>query len=429
MTLEKETIHHWVTKNKKKLLHILSDLVHFETVSPPARNTARIQQFIDHFLQEAGFETDQFELYPGDINLTAIKKGTDRTRYQSLLLNGHVDVADVGDTSLWTVPPFELTIQDGMAYGRGVSDMKGSLAAALLAMSFLKQHDIQLKGDLSMQFATGEEAGEAGTKACVERGSSADFAIVMDTSNLRIEGQGGVITGWLTIQSDQVFHDAMRRRMIHAGGGVKGFSAVEKMAKVITGLNELERDWAIQKSYPGFEVGTNTINPAVIEGGRHAAFVADECRLWLTVHFYPDETAEGVSKEIEDYVYRLVDSDVSLSRENVSFQWGGKSMIEDRGEIFPSLELHEDHPAFEKLKQVHQDVFRALPDVGMSTSVTDGGWLGEAGIETVIYGPGTTSEAHSIDEKVKIEDLTAYTEVLISFILDWCNSEKVDPDA
>lgn len=80
--------------------------------------------------------------------------------------------------------------------------------------------------------------------------------------------------------------------MIHAGGGTFGASAIEKMAKIITALGELERHWAVTKSYPGIAPGTNTINPAVIEGGRHALFVADECRLWITVHFYPNETHE-----------------------------------------------------------------------------------------------------------------------------------------
>ena len=47
--------------------------------------------------------------------------------------------------------------------------------------------------------------------------------------------------------------------------------------------------------------GANTINPAVIEGGRHPAFIADECRLWITVHYLPNERYEDVVAEIEDY--------------------------------------------------------------------------------------------------------------------------------
>lgn len=155
----------------------------------------------------------------------------------------------------------------------------------LFAIKLLTEAGVELRGDLLFQSVIGEEAGEAGTRACMERGCEADFAIVADTSNLVIQGQGGVITGWVTVQSPVTYHDAMRSRMIHAGGGVHGASAIEKMAKLITGLQELERYWAVTKSYPGFAAGSTTINPAVIEGGAIFAFIADRCSLWITVHF------------------------------------------------------------------------------------------------------------------------------------------------
>ncbi len=72
---------------------------------------------------------------------------------------------------------------------------------------------------------------------------------------------------------------------------------------------ELERHWAVMKTYEGYPSGTTTINPAVIEGGRHAAFIADECRLWITVHFYPNETHEQIIKEIEEYIGKAAAAD------------------------------------------------------------------------------------------------------------------------
>lgn len=74
------------------------------------------------------------------------------------------------------------------------------------------------------------------------------------------------------------------------------------MMKIVQSLQELERHWAVMKTYEGYPSGTTTINPAVIEGGRHAAFIADECRLWITVHFYPNETHEQIINEIEEYI-------------------------------------------------------------------------------------------------------------------------------
>lgn len=153
--------------------------------------------------------------------------------------------------------------------------MKGGLARALFARRLMRDAGVSLPGGIILQSVIGEEVGEAGTLQCCRRGYTADLVVVVDTSDLEIQGQGGVITGWITVKSPQTFHDGTRRQMIHVGGGLVGASAIEKMMKITAGLQELERHWAVTKSYPGCPTGATTINPAVIEGGRHAAFIAD----------------------------------------------------------------------------------------------------------------------------------------------------------
>ncbi len=212
--------------------------------------------------------------------------------------------------------------------------------------------------------------------SCVERGYAADFAIVPEPTGLTISGQGGVITGWIEIQVPETLHDGMRARTIHAGGGVRGANAIEKMVKLIGGLQELERDWAVTKRYPGFAPGSTTINPAVIEGGRHPAFMADRCALWVTVHFYPDETWQQVTDEIEDHLLRVAAADLWLRDHPPTFRWGGRSMIEDRGEIFPASSIERDHPAAETLATHSSERARNRRlNFAMWPSVSDAGWL------------------------------------------------------
>ncbi|MEK3885468.1 acetylornithine deacetylase [Paenibacillus sp. PL2-23] len=407
-----------------ELFALLERLVAFPTVSPPARNTAEAQQYVESQLAACGFETSLWEVYPGDPNVTAVKCGSHSAQYNSLLLNGHIDVAEVGDPSGWKRDPFTLSLEDGRLYGRGVSDMKGGLAALLFVLGLLREQEVELRGDLLFQSVIGEEAGEAGTRACMERGCEADFAIVADTSSLAIQGQGGVITGWITIQSPETFHDGMRAKLIHAGGGVQGASAIEKMMKLINGLQELERHWAVTKSYPGFPAGSNTINPAVIEGGRHAAFIADRCALWITVHFYPDEDFEEVTQEIEDHLLRVADGDPWLRSHPPSFRWGGRSMLEERGEIFPSLALDRHAAGLQGLARSHEALVGAAPEIGMSPTVTDAGWIARAGIPTVIYGPGELRQAHAVNESASMEELVRYAQVMLAFIVEWCNTPK-----
>ncbi|CAM4336613.1 acetylornithine deacetylase [Bacillus manliponensis] len=409
---------------QEELLELTKRLIRYETPAPPARNTNEAQQFIADFLTKHRFAIDKWDVYPNDPNVVGTKNGTASDMYKSLIINGHMDVAEVSEDENWESGPFQPFVKDGWLVGRGAADMKGGLAGALFAIQLLEEAGIELPGDLIFQSVIGEEVGEAGTLQCCKRGYAADFAVVVDTSNLHMQGQGGVITGWITVKSPQTFHDATRRQMIHAGGRLFGASAIEKMMKIIQGLQELERHWAVMKTYEGYPSGTTTINPAVIEGGRHAAFIADECRLWITVHFYPNETHEQVAKEIEEHIHKLAAADPWLREHPPIFEWGGESMIIDRGEIFPSLEVDSNHPAVQQLAVMHENVLRKNAILDMSATVTDGGWFSEFNIPAVIYGPGTIEEAHSVNEKVQVEQLVQYTKVITAFIYEWCHTKK-----
>lgn len=410
---------------QEELIDLTKKLISFQTPAPPARNTTDAQVWIEQFLQALDFATARWDVFPDDPNVVGTKKGLESDAYQSLILNGHVDVAEVRPEEVWKSSPYKAEIRDGRIIGRGAADMKGGLAAVLFVLKLLYEQGIKLPGDLIFQSVIGEEVGEAGTLQCCERGYKADFAVVVDTSDLQIQGQGGVITGWITIKDPNVYHDALRRQMIHAGGGLPhGASAIEKMMVMIESLQDLERHWAVSKSYPGCLPGTNTINPSVIEGGRHAAFIADECRLWITVHFYPDESHETVCKEIEDHLLSAANADTWLRKNPPTFTWGGTSMIEDRGEVFPAFEVDSEHIGVKTLVASHHDIFHEDAITGVSATVTDGGWLAEAGIPTVLYGPGQLTEAHSVNESIAIQELLDFAKVMANFILNWCHTKK-----
>lgn len=422
--MDTPTLLNQIDQSQDRLLELLDRLVSFNTVSPPARNTAGLQDFITAHLKQNGFATKQQPFYDGDVLLSATKAGQSPADHHSLLLNGHVDVAVLENRTAWHSDPFKLAKNGDQLIGRGVSDMKGALACYLFLFELLHRCDVALPGDLKFQAVVGEELGEAGTKALLKQGEAADFAIVGDTSNLELQGQGGVITGWITLKSPHTYHDGNRRAMVQTGGGLKAASMVEKMPIVIEALQKLERYWGITKSYPGFAPGSDTINPAYIEGGIHPAFIADECRLWITVHFYPNEQVEAIEAEVEEAVKAACLADPWLKDCPPTFSWGGDSMLVDQGEIFPALELDEDAPAMKQLEAAHQAVHGAFPQVTMSSTVTDGGWFGYYHIPAVIYGPGQLEQAHSDNESASFSQLLDYTKTIARFVLDWCGTEK-----
>ncbi|MFD1125385.1 acetylornithine deacetylase [Lentilactobacillus raoultii] len=429
MTTTKAQLLAAIDQHSEELIKQLDRIVAFNTVSPPARNTADLQQLIDEELTADGFATKQQPFYKRDRLLSATKPGTASTSHHSLILNGHVDVAALENRDDWRTDPFKLVKQGDTLIGRGVSDMKGAIAADLFIFHLLKKLGIQLPGDLKFQSVVGEELGEAGTKTLLKQGETADFAIVGDTSGTHFQGQGGVITGWITLKSPHTYHDGNRISMVQTGGGLKAASMVEKMMVVISALQTLERYWGITKSYPGFKPGTDTINPAYIKGGIHPAFVADECRLWITVHFYPNETVEGIEKEVEEEVITAAKADPWLRDNLPTFKWGGDSMLVDQGEVFPALELDQTSQPMKLLKNAYQSAFDRQPVIGMSTSVSDGGWFGYYHIPAVIYGPGELVQAHSDNESASFDQLLKYTKSIAGFIVDWCQSEKTSDEA
>lgn len=406
-------------RRREDLFALTERLIRFETPCPPGRNTAAIQEFLADRLRALDAEVALHPLYPGDPQLVARLAG--RGGGRSLTINGHVDVASTAPDEPWTSPPFQPVRRDGRIYGRGATDMKGGVAAALVALETVVAALGRPRGAVVVQLVTGEEMGEAGTPTALDHSPRTDLALVMEPSSGEISlGQGGVVTGWITIQSPETFHDAMRRRMIHAGGGVRGASAIEKMTVVLRTLETLERHWGVVKSHPGFAPGTTTINPAAIEGGRHPAFIADRCALWITVHFYPGETMESVTREIEAAVRAAAAADPWLRDHPPAFRWGGRSMIEDRGEIFPAFETPADHAGTVLLADACADVTGERPGYRMSAGVCDAGWLAERGIPAVVYGPGGWGQAHAVDEYVALDDLVRCTRVYARLIAGWC---------
>ena len=144
----------------------------------------------------------------------------------------------------------------------------------------------------------------------------------------------------------------------------------------------------------------------------------------VTVHYYPNESYDQVSKEVEEYILAIAKADPWLKDNLPTFEWGGTSMIEDRGEIFPSLEIDEGHAGVQLLAHTHEQIEGKKPPIDVSTSVTDGGWLADAGIPAAIYGPGNLANAHAVNEQLDINQLIQYTKVMVQFIYTWLHTHK-----
>ena len=406
-----------IDRNRENILEFVKKMISFETPNPPAHNTKEIQHWLAGELESIGMGVDMHDLYPGEPLLVGVSeaKGKD-----TLVFNGHVDVAQINEDEKWDFNPYSAWWDEQYLYGRGADDMKAGLAAAYWAIKIILESGVELRQKVMFQSVVGEEAGEHGTKTLLEKGYRGDFAIIPEPTELQICGQGGVVTLWVIIKSPETYHDGIRSRMIHAGGGIAGASAIEKMYNILHGMQELERYWAVTKSYPGLAPGANTINPAVIKGGRHPAFVADECSLWFTIHYLPDEKVDDVEKEIVAYINGLVNADPWLKKNRPELVFGGTSMFRDRGEIFPASEVRIENRDVQLLLSTFSEVLGREARTIVWPSVSDSGWFAEYGIPVVICGPGKLEHAHSNNEKVEIEQIMDAVKLYAAIILEFC---------
>ncbi|NIQ40270.1 MAG: acetylornithine deacetylase [Proteobacteria bacterium] len=411
-------IHSRIDQSKEDILKFAAKMVAFKTPNPPARNTKEIQTWMAGELQKLGMKTEMHDLYPDEPLVVGIAQG--ETGQRTLVFNGHVDVAQIEEDEKWNFDPFSAKWDQKYFYGRGAADMKGALAAVFWAIKTVLGSGITLKNNLMFQSVVGEEAGEHGTKTLLEKGYKGDFAIVPEPTELKICGQGGVVTMWVILKSPQTFHDGLRSRLIHAGGGIDGANAIEKMFKVLNGMQELERHWAVMKSYPGLRPGANTINPAVIKGGRHPAFIADECALWFTIHYLPNEKMDDVKQEVVSHINALADADPWLKKNRPEVIFGGTSMFRDQGEIFPASEIDKNNPDVRRLLSTFKRVLGRKAETPVWPSVSDSGWFSEYGIPVVICGPGGLEEAHAINEKIEIDQVLEAAKLYAATIVDFC---------
>lgn len=407
-----------IEENQDQLYETLKTLIRFPTENPPG-NEAPAQQWISEKLEKISDKIDVFEVLPGRSNVVGIVKGGGGGR--SVILNGHVDVVEAKKREAWKHDPFDPVEADGYIWGRGASDMKSAMAGYLYVMEALNKTGTRLKGDVIFQSVVGEEEAEPGTRMAAER-YPADFAIVGEgTRAKQIVASVGTMTVRVTIKSPYTLHLHARRQAIHAGGGLEGANAIEKMAlRIIPALNDLEKEWAVFKKYWGIPPGQTLINPFLIQGGDDAGYLPDECSLVAVVVYLPDEDPDRVKQEVEGQIRRAADLDGWLRKHPPQIEWNPP----DQQWAFPSSDLEVHHPGVQHLGKAIEDVAGCEAEFGGRGGITDAGWFPANGTPSVVYGPGDVSFAHRVDERVLKEDVLLFAKVIGLFLLRWCEVDS-----
>lgn len=194
-------INQWISDNEQAAIAFASKLVQIESVNhPPTGNEAAYQHYLAEWLAAQGAETELYALadVPGlqeHPAYMASRNYDNRPNVvgrffggggRSLMFSGHADTVYEG-TEVWKYPPFSGTVDDGKLYGRGAYDMKGGMAAAMMAVKCLQELGISIAGDVFIESVVDEEHGGAnGTLAGRLRGPHPDMAIIPEPSNMKL---------------------------------------------------------------------------------------------------------------------------------------------------------------------------------------------------------------------------------------------------
>jgi acetylornithine deacetylase len=269
------------------------------------------------------FRTSSYDEYGYEGRENAVATVPGSGAGPTLALSGHIDVVPADPKSAWESDPWTLRREGDELYGRGVSDMKGGLAAMLLAVETLADEGIDLAGDLYVQSTIEEEAGGVGGLLSVlERGYVPDAAIIPEPFGLPNVGiaSAGVMFFDVTVPGKKA----------HAAWGHQGVSAFEKACHVRGALEELndERQATIDfpPAYgadPSLEGHVTNINLGVIEGGDWPASVPAEMLLKGRVGWPPGESRADVRDAIEGAIRDAASEDEWLADHPPTIEWTG----------------------------------------------------------------------------------------------------------
>jgi acetylornithine deacetylase len=353
-----------------ELVELTSALVRAESVNssldPSGSGEAAAAHVVADWAAAQGLRVVVEELAPGRVNvLVHGGRGGGRT----VMLLGHLDT--VGRAAM--ADPFSGDVRDGRVYGRGAYDMKGAVAAALVAARDLEREG--LAGSVVVACAADEEHASLGAEQFVAHGPRPDHVVVCEPTDERLCVAHRGFVG---------FEIEVRGRAAHGSRPDLGVDAIAATGVVLTRLEALARELLAHDSHP--LLGTPSVHASLISGGQEFSSYPERCLVQGERRTLPGE----IDAEIATEVAGLADGVDATTR-----------LVFSR----PPLETDPSH-----------DVAQAVARAAGATSFegvpfwTDGALFASAGIPTVIYGP-RGGGAHAADEWVEIDSLARCAEV------------------
>lgn len=359
----------------------------------------RMTDWLCQFFQSIGARFHRIPVAPGRDNVVAQFTNPDATT--TVLLDAHQDTVPVVGM---TIDPFEPSIIDGRVTGRGSADVKGGMAAMLVAFRRLVSERPAQAPNVLMSCTCDEESTATGIQALVEAwsddrrsqslpGPRPDAAIFAEPTGLDVVvAHRGVVR----------FKIHTRGRACHSSDPTKGENAIYKMARVIEWLEQHAARLSVD-STPHPLVGHPTLSVGRIEGGTSVNIVPEHCVIEVDRRLIPGESPHDVALQLEAAMRDALGAIAEFET-----PWLACHPLGDDSNGWLSERVLR---SAEPVAGVHRAI--GVP-FGTNASFT-----GVEGIPSIVYGPGSIEQAHTCDESIEIEQLELAAEVYYRVCAEW----------
>jgi succinyl-diaminopimelate desuccinylase len=406
-----------VAARRDDLVALTQDLIRIPTLNPPGRNYREICSYLAERLGKAGFAVEMIraEGAPADSvkyprwNLVARHEGT--SPGECVHFNSHHDVVEVGHG--WTTDPFGGEVKDGRVYGRGACDMKGGLAASIIAAEAFIETCPDYAGAIEISATADEESGGYGGVAYLaEKGyfdpERVQHVIIPEPLNKDRICLGHRGVWWAEIET--------KGRIAHGSMPFLGDCAIRHMGAVLDEMEAYLFPLLATKrtAMPVVPEGAknSTLNINAIHGGEPvqdadytglpAACVPDRCLITIDRRFLIEEDIDEVKREVSDMLEKI-----RAERPDFDYE------IRDLFEVQPTM-TDQDAPVVKTVAAAIERVLNRAPDYVVSPGTYDQKHIDRIGRlkNCIAYGPGILDLAHQPDEWVGIDDMIDSAKVM-----------------
>lgn len=366
---------------REQVLEIAQALVRVESLSGDEQ---RVIDLVGGFMHRLGYEDVRVDEC-GNI----IGKLTNHKLGPVVLYDAHVDTVAAADADQWTYPPFSGEITEDRIYGRGTSDMKGALAAALVGLAAAKD-DNKLEGTVFVSASVGEEVIEGLTMAPIIKHYSPDLVVICESTGLKLAtAQRG------RAELEIVVHG----KSAHASNPQIGVNAFRHMAHLAAELDKLQAPFEPQ-------LGLGILEPTsvITSPFPNVSVVPWRCTARYDRRTLVGETPDDVLAPINAVIERIAAENLQFKAEarvlpGTFTCYTGLTMEQET--FAPAWRMADDHPLVVGARE-------ALGGVELShySFCTNGSYtLGRAKVPTIGFGPGFEYTAHITDEYLDLEQL------------------------